>query len=113
MRTLLRSAVPLVCAGALVLLVAACGGSGSASQSTATPPSEPPAATGATGAVPWPAPADAAARARFAGVPIGRHEYGIPGYPGKHIHAHLDVFVNGKPARVPAAIGIQKSDPGV
>ena len=30
-----------------------------------------------------------------------------------HVHAHLDVFVNGKPIRVPAGIGINIKDPGV
>ena len=30
-----------------------------------------------------------------------------------HVHAHLDVFVNGKPVRVPAGIGINIKDPGV
>jgi len=30
-----------------------------------------------------------------------------------HVHAHLDVFVNGEPVEVPAAIGINIEDPGV
>ena len=30
-----------------------------------------------------------------------------------HVHAHLDVFVNGDPVRVPAGIGINIHDPGV
>ena len=30
-----------------------------------------------------------------------------------HVHAHLDVFVNGNPIRVPAGIGINIKDPGV
>jgi len=30
-----------------------------------------------------------------------------------HVHAHLDVFVNGEPVRVPAGIGINIHDPGV
>ena len=29
------------------------------------------------------------------------------------MHAHLDVFVNGKPVTVPAGIGINIHDPGV
>jgi hypothetical protein len=29
------------------------------------------------------------------------------------VHAHLDVFVNGEPVEVPAAIGIEIRDPGV
>jgi hypothetical protein len=30
-----------------------------------------------------------------------------------HVHAHLDVFVNGDPVRVPAGIGINIHDPAV
>ena len=30
-----------------------------------------------------------------------------------HVHAHLDVFVNGKAVTVPAAIGIDIADPAV
>ena len=30
-----------------------------------------------------------------------------------HVHAHLDIFVNGKPVVVPAGIGINIKDPGV
>jgi len=30
-----------------------------------------------------------------------------------HVHAHLDVFVNGDPVQVPAGIGINISDPAV
>ena len=67
----------------------------------------------ATGAVPWPAPSNALHFAQLAGVPIGVYEYGVPGHPGKHIHTHLDVFVNGTAARVPAGIGIQIDVPGV
>ena len=47
------------------------------------------------------------------GVPVDRYEYGIPGHPGKHIHAHLDVFVNGKPVQVPPGMGIDFTVPGV
>jgi hypothetical protein len=30
-----------------------------------------------------------------------------------HVHAHLDVFVNGQPVTVPAGLGINIHDPGV
>jgi hypothetical protein len=30
-----------------------------------------------------------------------------------HLHAHLDIFVNGEPVEVPAGIGIDVTDPGV
>jgi hypothetical protein len=93
---------------ALALIASGCGGGNSSPQQAA-----PAAARPQTGAVPWPAPADAMLRARLARVPVGRYEYGVPGHPGKHIHAHLDVFVNGRPARVPAGIGIEISVPGV
>jgi hypothetical protein len=47
------------------------------------------------------------------GVPVDRFEYGVPGHPGTHIHAHLDVFVNGKPVQVPPGIGIDFTVKGV
>jgi hypothetical protein len=52
-------------------------------------------------------------RAQLAGVPADRFEYGVPGHPGTHIHAHLDVFVNGQPVTVPPGLGIDISVPGV
>ncbi len=30
-----------------------------------------------------------------------------------HVHSHLDIFVNGKPVKIPAGIGINIHDPGV
>jgi hypothetical protein len=30
-----------------------------------------------------------------------------------HVHSHLDIFVNGKPVKIPAGIGINVHDPGV
>ena len=94
----------------LVIALSGCGGSdkvatGEQAVQAASRP--------ATGAVPWRAPADAVTRARLAGVPVDRFEYGVPGHPGEHIHAHLDVFVNGAPVRVPAGLGIAISVPGV
>jgi hypothetical protein len=61
-----------------------------------------------TGPAPWPAPADALARTRMAGLTPERHEF-----LQYHVHAHLDILVNGKPVIVPAAIGINIHDPGV
>jgi hypothetical protein len=60
------------------------------------------------GAAPWPAPADPLRRAVAAGLKPERKETLI-----HHVHSHLDVFVNGKPIRVPAGIGINIHDPGV
>jgi hypothetical protein len=67
-----------------------------------------PAPRPAHGAVPWPAPKNTLPLVVAAGLKSERHETLI-----HHVHAHLDVFVNGKPERVPAAIGINIKDPGV
>jgi hypothetical protein len=59
-------------------------------------------------AAPWPAPADAMRLTRAAGLrPEPREQLRY------HVHAHLDVFVNGKPVTVPAGIGINIKDPDV
>lgn len=53
------------------------------------------------GPAPWPAPSDARARilaANLPALPSERFEY--------HVHAHLDVFVDGDSQPVPARIGI-------
>ena len=91
----------------LLLCVVGCGSSKKSSSSTekytaATAP------TPANNAAPWPAPPNPLARARAAGlVPEPREQLRY------HVHAHLDVFVNGRPVRVPAGIGINIADPGV
>jgi hypothetical protein len=62
----------------------------------------------ATGAVPWPAPSDAMAHARAAGLtPKGFETL------QHHVHAHLDVYVDGEHQTVPAGIGINVNDPAV
>jgi hypothetical protein len=69
--------------------------------------SNPPATTavGDTSMPPWPAPADATAAVRAAGLPMLATEGAV-----EHIHVHLDVLVDGRPVAVPAEIGIdQKS----
>jgi len=61
-----------------------------------------------TSAIAWPAPADPMARARAAGlVPETAESFVL------HVHAHLDVFVNGQAVTVPAGIGINIHDPAV
>lgn len=56
----------------------------------------------------WPAPSDPLARAVAAGLrPEVKESLTF------HVHAHLDVFVNGTPVVVPAGIGINTDDPGV
>jgi hypothetical protein len=67
-----------------------------------------PAPTPRTGAVPWPAPSDPLRRTRLAGLSPERHEF-----LRYHVHAHLDIFLNGRPVTVPAGIGINIHDPGV
>jgi hypothetical protein len=67
-----------------------------------------PAPTPAHGAAPWPAPTDPLARTVAAGLRPERRESFI-----HHVHAHLDVYVNGTPVTVPAGIGIDIRDPAV
>jgi len=50
---------------------------------------------------PWPAPADASAAVNAAGLPMLGREGNV-----EHIHAHLDVLVDGQAIPVPADIGI-------
>jgi len=85
-------------------LASACGGgNGTSVENSAAPAPEP-----ASGAPPWPAPADPIARTKAAGLkPEPKEFFAV------HSHAHLDVFVNGAPVEVPAGIGIDITDPGV
>jgi hypothetical protein len=85
-------------------LVACQGGGPTASPSTPTNASlSPPAA-----AVLWPAPPDPLDRTVAAGLEPGQQEH-----RANHVHAHLDVFVDGQPITVPAGIGINIDDPDV
>ncbi|MFC4033703.1 hypothetical protein ACFO3J_19770 [Streptomyces polygonati] len=90
-----------VLSGALAL--AACG-SGSGGKD-ATGPAATPTAAGKSATSPaslsWPAPADASARVKAAGLPMLGQEGQV-----LHIHSHLDVFVDGRAVTVPAEIGI-------
>ena len=67
-----------------------------------------PAPKPAHGAAPWPAPADPLRRTLAAGLAPERKETFT-----HHVHAHLDVFVNGRRVVVPAGVGINIKDPGV
>ncbi|WP_460523530.1 hypothetical protein [Flindersiella endophytica] len=58
-------------------------------------------AEGRTSQPPWQAPIDAQARVAAAGLPMLGAEGQV-----EHIHAHLDVIVNGEPVEVPANLGI-------
>jgi hypothetical protein len=59
------------------------------------------AAVGAEAMPPWPAPADARAAVAAAGLPMMGSEGAV-----EHIHAHLDVLVDGQPVPVPADLGV-------
>jgi hypothetical protein len=91
--------------------LAACGDDGGG---TAEPPGgaprteQQPQPADADAKVLWRAPADPLARTVRAGLDPERKEYLI-----HHVHAHLDVFVDGKPISVPAGIGINIDDPAV
>jgi hypothetical protein len=87
-------------ASALLLLgVVACG-------SSSTPSTSPTATTEAIEV--WPLPDDPMALARKAGLEPERSES-----LKYHVHAHLDVFKDGRPVLVPGGIGIDTTDPQV
>jgi hypothetical protein len=93
-----------LCVGASILLVVAVAGCGSKQAKYSAKAAPAPA----QGAAPWPAPPNPLARTRLAGLQPETHEFF-----SYHVHAHLDIFVNGKPERVPAGIGINIHDPAV
>lgn len=94
----------LIAALSALLALAACGGK-SGAQNAATVPLAP---RPATGAAPWPRPPNPLELTRKAGlVPERRETLTF------HVHAHLDVYVNGRHITVPAGIGIEIQDPGV
>jgi hypothetical protein len=84
-------------AGAVTLAACGSGGTDSSDSSTTAPTDDKPAAA----SVSWPAPADASAQAKAAGLPMLGQEGQV-----LHIHSHLDVYVDGKAVTVPADIGI-------
>jgi hypothetical protein len=95
---------------ALCLSSAGCGGSSSSSVTSGSSSSSVSTAHPATGAnaPSWPAPPDPLQLTVAAGLKPEPFETLI-----HHVHAHLDVFVNGAAVRVPAGIGINIHDPGV
>jgi hypothetical protein len=91
----------LIALGAVLALAASgCGGGKKYSAPRAPRP--------ATDAAPWPAPPKPLQLARRAGLTPETHEFLL-----YHVHAHLDVFVDGRAVPVPAGIGINIDDPGV
>jgi hypothetical protein len=107
-RVVLRAAVV---AAALALGVAGCGSAPAGSpappslSSSANVPASP--SSGTAGLV-WAAPSDPMERTVQAGLKPQPKEFLT-----NHVHAHLDVFVDGAPVTVPAGIGIKIDDPAV
>ncbi len=92
--------------GALLAVVAVAAG---CSSSSSTPKAAAPTSTTAPAEpVVWPAPADPIALTRAAGLAPETAES-----LQFHVHAHLDVFVDGQPVTVPAGLGIDIDNPGV
>ena len=68
-----------------------------------------PSPSAAGGQVPsWTLPSDPMGLARQAGLTPDIREY-----LDYHVHAHLDVFVNGAPVEIPGGVGINTTDPAV
>ncbi|MEW2520206.1 hypothetical protein [Actinacidiphila alni] len=97
-----------VLAGAVTL--AACGSGSDSTSDDSKGAGNSPSAAGSTDSKPaaasvaWPAPADASAQVKAAGLPMLGQEGQV-----LHIHSHLDVFVDGKAVTVPALIGIDEA----
>ena len=89
--------LPVLLAALVLAATAGCGSSGAGSTSETT-----------AEAVSWPAPPDPMRLTVEAGLTPERRETLL-----HHVHAHLDVFVDGSPVTVPAGIGINTKDPGV
>lgn len=100
---MLRSAAPLLLLFVATSALAACGG-GDVDAPEDVRAAPPPA----SGAAPWPAPGDPLGLTGKAGLEPETHEF-----LDYHVHAHLDVFVNGEPVVVPAGLGIAIDDPAV
>jgi hypothetical protein len=93
-----------VVAGATIVGVVGATAVGAVTAATVVKPAPKPA----RGAAPWPAPADPLGLTVAAGLLPERKETLT-----HHVHAHLDVFLNGRRVVVPAGIGINIKDPGV
>jgi hypothetical protein len=92
-----------------VLAMAGCGGGSKSSSGDGDACAQfgnAPAAR--TTKAPWPAPESPMALTCKAGLVPEKAEF-----LEYHVHAHLDVFVNGRPVLIPAGIGIDVDNPGV
>ncbi len=93
----------------LVLVVAGCGvGTGEPSAPVTSSPAPAASFRAPAATVLWPAPPDPLGLTVAAGLEPGPKEYHT-----NHAHAHLDVFIDGRPIEVPPGIGINIDDPGV
>ena len=87
-----RAVLAAALGAVLVLGLAACS---SRTDGRTTPP-------------PWPAPSDAAARVRAAGLSLLAEEGSA-----LHTHQHLSITVDGRPVLVPADIGVDLAERGI
>jgi len=94
--------VVLVVAGVVLALTLHKTGTAAAASEIPTSPAT--TAQGRTDPPPWAVPADTAGQVKAAGLPM----LGVEGTV-EHIHAHVDVVVNGQPVVVPAGIGIDEA----
>jgi hypothetical protein len=101
----------------VVVALAGCGSAVSPTPVTSTPtatatasgsPAASASGSASPAAVSWPAPPNPMDLAVAAGLKPQPREF-----LDNHVHAHLDVFVNGTPVVVPAGIGIDIDDPNV
>jgi hypothetical protein len=99
----LSRTIAVACA---VLVAASCGGT-VASGAASTPSGRAASPAGGPKLL-WPAPSDPLERTVEAGLEPAPKEFLV-----NHVHAHLDVFIDGEPILVPAAIGINIEDPEV
>ena len=104
-RMFIGAAIGLVAAVLVAVgLVVALNRPNTASAAQAIPATPLATAQGRTDQPPWSAPTDTTAQVSAAGLPMLSTEGTV-----EHIHAHLDVIVNGQPVVVPADLGIDQS----
>ncbi len=92
----------------ILTAVGGCNAAPSAAPTQGAQVSQAPATPRSTPTPLWPAPANAMDLTVEAGLVPETKEY-----LEFHVHAHLDIFVDGEPILVPAGIGINIVDPGV
>jgi hypothetical protein len=97
----------------LVLVLAGCGGQAGIGSASSPPPAASAPGPAALSPAPsatvlWPAPPDPLERTGAAGLEPEPKEFLT-----NHVHAHVDVFVDGVPITIPAGIGINIADPDV